>query len=668
MNAETPVLAKEFLTAAELAELRLPDLPATERAIQLMAQREDWQRAENEGCNWRRRQGRGGGIEYHYRLLPDLAQMALILRHAQPAQQSARTHAKAALATTEMWAWFERQPDARKAKARERLEMLDAAMALTRGGAAWNRALATVAAHRRVSVRSLYDWWALVEFTDRADWLPYLCPRYAGGGKEADMPPEAWELLKGDYLRPEKPNATDCIRRLRMVAAERGWELPSDRTMARRLAGLSTTTVTLRREGQKALKALIPAQQRDRSVLHALEVVNADGHRWDVFVRWPNGDIERPMMTAFQDVYSGKVLSWRVDVSENWHAVRLAFGDLVEAYGIPDHCLFDNGRHFASKKITGGTRNRFRFRVREEEPEGILTSLGVQVHWATPFAGQSKPIERAFRDFAQGLAKHPKFAGAYTGNTPMAKPENYGKTAVPLDTFLQVVAEGIAEHNARLGRTGGVCRGRSFDQVFAESYAEALIRKATPEQRRLWLLAAEAVTVNRRDGSVELLGNRFWADWLLPLRGRKVTVRFDPEFVQEPLHVYRADGAYLGAAECLEAAGFLSAEAAIAHNRKRRALMRHWKAAAEIEGAMSIDQVAAMLPKVEEPEPPEARIVRPVFAGNTALKPTPQQEEDTESADARFNRLFARAVEQQRGARNSPLLRLVPDEETEDQA
>jgi hypothetical protein len=657
VNAETPVLSKEFYTAAELAELALPGLPGTKRGINDLAISRGWQRPEYEDCNWRRRQGRGGGIEYHYRLLPDLPQMALVLRHAQPAQMSARTQAKSALATTEMWAWFERQPDARKAKARERLEMLDAAMALTRGGAAWNRALATVAMHRKVSVRALYDWWALVEFTDRADWLPYLCPRYAGGGKDADMPADAWEMLKGDYLRPEKPNVTDCIRRVRMVAAERGWELPSDRTMARRLAGLSTTTVTLRREGQKALKALIPAQQRDRGVLHALEVVNADGHRWDVFVRWPNGDIERPMMTAFQDVYSGKVLAWRVDVSENWHAVRLAFGDLVERYGIPDHCLFDNGRHYASKKITGGTRNRYRFRAREEEPEGILTSLGVQVHWATPFAGQSKPIERAFRDFAQGLAKHPKFAGAYTGNSPMAKPENYGKTAVPLDTFLEVIAEGIAEHNARAGRTGGVCRGRSFDQVFADSYAEALIRKATPEQRRLWLLAADAVTVSRRDASVELMGNRFWAEWLLPLRGRKVTVRFDPEFLQEPLHVYRADGAYLGTAECLEAAGFLSAEAAIEHNRKRRALMKHWKAAAAIENSMSIDQVAAMLPKIEEAAPPEARIVRPIFAGNAALKQRPieQEEEDPHAA-------LTRAIFHTHGR---PALRAVPDPEDE---
>ncbi len=664
MNAETPVIAKEFWTAAELAELQLPGMPGTDRAIQLMAQRDDWQLPENEGFNWRRRQGRGGGIEYHYRVLPDLAQMALVLKHAQPAQQSARTQAKAALATGEMWAWFERQPDARKAKARERLEMLDAAMALTRGGAAggaWNRALATVAAHRKVSIRALYDWWALVEFVDRADWLPYLCPRYAGGGKDAEMPPEAWEMLKADYLRPEQPNATDCIRRVRMAAAERGWELPSDRTMARRLAGLSTTTVTLRREGQKALKALVPAQRRDRSALHALEVVNADGHRWDVFVRWPGeADPVRPMMTAFQDVYSGKILSWRMDVSENWHAVRLAFGDLVEDYGIPDHCLFDNGRHFASKKITGGTRNRYRFTARQEEPEGILTSLGVQVHWATPFAGQSKPIERAFRDLAQGLAKHPRFAGAYTGNTPMAKPENYGKNAVPLDTFLEVVAQGIAEHNARIGRTGGVTRGRSFDQVFAESYAEAPIRKATPEQRRLWLLAAEAITVNRRDASVELMGNRFWAEWMVPLRGMKVTVRFDPEFLQEPLHIYRADGAYLGAAECQEAAGFLSAEAAIEHNRKRRALLRHWKAAADLEASMSIDQVAAMLPKIEAAEPPEARVVRPVFAGNAALKQQPIEQEDEDA-----NAQLLRAIRHTHGQRGLSLVRPEYDEADE---
>jgi hypothetical protein len=46
--------------------------------------------------------------------------------------------------------------------------------------------------------------------------------------------------------------------------------------------------------------------------------------------------------------------------------------------------------------------------------------------------------------------------------------------------FEQIVERGIAQHNARTGRRGGVCNGRSFDQVFAESYANGVIGKARP--------------------------------------------------------------------------------------------------------------------------------------------------------------------------------------------
>uniref|UniRef100_UPI0039800C3B transposase domain-containing protein n=1 Tax=Salmonella sp. s54836 TaxID=3159673 RepID=UPI0039800C3B len=92
------------------------------------------------------------------------------------------------------------------------------------------------------------------------------------------------------------------------------------------------------------------------------------------------------------------------------------FRDVVERYGIPHHAWLDNGRGFASKLLTGGVANRYRFKVREEDPTGILVALGVQIHWATPYHGQAKPIERAFRDLCDRVAKHPAFAGAYTGH------------------------------------------------------------------------------------------------------------------------------------------------------------------------------------------------------------------------------------------------------------
>jgi hypothetical protein len=46
------------------------------------------------------------------------------------------------------------------------------------------------------------------------------------------------------------------------------------------------------------------------------------------------------------------------------------------AFGIPVHCVLDNGRGFASKWITGGNATRFRFKVQAEDPTGLLVGLG----------------------------------------------------------------------------------------------------------------------------------------------------------------------------------------------------------------------------------------------------------------------------------------------------
>lgn len=63
---------REWLSAQEIATEALPGLPGTERALQLMADREGW---NADAFRARRRSGRGGGMEYHIGLLPSLAQV-----------------------------------------------------------------------------------------------------------------------------------------------------------------------------------------------------------------------------------------------------------------------------------------------------------------------------------------------------------------------------------------------------------------------------------------------------------------------------------------------------------------------------------------------------------------------------------------------------------------
>jgi transposase InsO family protein len=631
MSAARSTATKEWFTAAEIAEAKLPGMPETERGVQLRAIAENWPS--------RPRQGRGGGLEFPLYSLPLMARAAIALLVKLESEQPKPR--------PELAKVIGRLNEKQTAKAKAKIAALEAVTAMIRGGTPKVTAMMMVAAQAGVQVSSLYNWERTVFGLAPEDWLAALAPRHSGGTPAAGCDGPAWDFIRADWLRPERPAFTACFRRLEKAAAEHGWTLPAARTLERRLLALPEAIRTLAREGLEAVKQRYPAQERRRSHFHALEAVNADGHKWDVFVKWPDGSVARPMMCVFQDLYSGKILSWRVDRTATKDLVRLAFGDVVDLFGIPDHCWLDNGRDFASHWITGGTPNRYRFKIKDEQPDGIMTMLGVAVHWTTPYAGQSKPIERAFRDFAGDIAKHPAFAGAYVGHNPLAKPENYGSKAVPLETFLKVVGEGIIEHNARAGRRSHVAQMRSFDAVFAESYSQSPIRKAADWQRRLWLLAAEGTPVSKRDASITLLGNRYWAEFLMAWRGKKLIVRFDPQALQEDLQVYRPDGAYLGAAPVIEAAGFNDVDAARRHNEARKHYLKGVRMQLDAERRMTIDQVAALLPKTEAAEPPPAPKVVRMVNGPSLTAPAPAPEE--QSAD---ERLMITAVRQLRLVRD----------------
>jgi hypothetical protein len=291
--------------------------------------------------------------------------------------------------------------------------------------------------------------------------------------------------------------------------------------------------------------------------------------------------------------------------------------------------------------LTGGTPNRYRFKVKEEDPTGILTGLGIEIHWATPYHGQAKPIERAWRDLCENVAKHPACAGAYTGNTPSATPSDYGSKAIEWDAFVEIVNTAIAEHNARPKRRTRVCGGiHSFDSVFAASYAQSTIRKATPEQLRTMLLAAEVVTADQRDGSVRLAGNRYWCEALAEHAGKKVQLRFDPDALQAPVGVYNLAGTFLGDAECIAAVGFADTNAAREHTRARREFIRANKLQARATVRMEAAAVAAQLPAPAPETLPSARVVAPLFRGR-GVQPIDSNDSNVDEArERRFQRLM----------------------------
>ncbi|NII74244.1 transposase InsO family protein [Dyella sp. SG562] len=612
-----------WYTAAELAGL--PGLPGTERGINKAGEREGWARRQRE---------QGKGWQYSFRALPSQAQAAILLRerpHQVIPRQAATPKGDAQIRSA--WQRYDAVKQGQKDKAATRLKALQAVGALVKAGTPLMQAREVVADRLidegvEVSAASIARWQASVDGVDIKDWLAMLVPHYAGRTSTAQIEPQAWEIFKADYLRLEQPTASSCYDRLVRIANARGWTLPSLKTFTRRIEReLPRAVRLLARQGEDALMRSYPAQERDRSMFTALEAVNADGHRWDVRVRFPDGSEGRPCIVGWQDLYSGRILAWRLCDHESSDVVRLSFGDMLRNYGVPGSVYLDNGRAFASKWMTGGTPTRYRFKVREEDPAGLITALVGEdnVHWVTPYHGQAKPIERAWLDFCERISKHPAFAGAYVGNSVVNKPENYGSRVIEWDVFERTVNSEIHEHNARHGRRSKVCNGRSFNQVFDESFAKIAVRRVSEEQLRLLLLAAEAVTASALDGSVRLAGNRYWAEALSEHAGRKVVLRVDPWHLQGEAHVYALDGTFITSAPCTMAVGFADVNAAREHSRGRKQYRKAAKAMLDAERLMDAAQVAAQLPPTSAPTPPIAGIVAPVF-GLHGKKPEPRSE------------------------------------------
>ncbi|CDZ61466.1 Bacteriophage transposase [Neorhizobium galegae bv. orientalis] len=630
---------KQFYSISELVAANLPDLPRTEKSLDNLA-RAKWR---GNDATARRVPGKTKPVwEYHISLLPQAAQTRLLIVHSAPANddRNLKAEKKAAL-----WKRFEALSKDHKAACEGRLKLLLEIMRLTSAGIQVVAAISMAAKGRTVSQRTYYNWLSMVEGIDRQDWLAALAPSFSTERPRSDCDPRAWEYLTSDYLRAEAPKFSSCYRRMMKAAEKEGWKpIPHERSLRRRLdAEVSEAVQKLARNGKEKAKGLYPAQRRTRSHLHAMQMVNMDGHKLDVFVRVPwSPQPVRMFLVGIQDLYSGKILAWRLSDSENKETVRLVIGDMVEQFGIPDRIYLDNGRSFASKWISGGAATRYRFKVREEDPEGLLVTLGIEPRWTNPYSGQSKPIERAWGDLAENISKHPFCAGAYTGNKPDAKPENYGNRAVPLEDFRAHVGREIVEHNVRTGRKAQTCKGRSFDETFQASIdAGAIVRWPTAAQRSLWLLASEVIRAQKGSGEIHYHGNRYWSRELNQYAGQKVTIRFDPDNLHGSIKVYDLKNSLICDAACIADAGFDDQEAARQHARKRRDYQKAIAAEKAAQTALSASQLADILTRGEtaraKHEPIQPKVTR-LVRGNLALQQQPAAD------DGAFEDSFSRAL------------------------
>lgn len=550
---------RDWLTAKELATEALPELPASERGIQLYAERAGW----NECIPWcRERKGRGGGLEYHINLLPTLARLDYTRRHqrieAPPPAAAAeltlgeglsdraareRDARLAILAAYETFSQANRLSEASRTQIFvDRYNMGSIAVD------GWIRGVV-----RRLSKRTLARWRA-AKFVGRADRLA-VDKSAARKGKstlalanDGAVQTFVLALIAHQPLLAASQVRTLCRDEFgdRLTVGRRAVDMPPIRTFQHFLAKLKATeTVALTK---------LSNPDRYRSTMAPSGV---GSYRW---VQEPNtlwmidaSPVDALCTDGRHSIYVAIDIATRrvklyVSRTPRASAVAMLIRRAILAWGAPTSIKTDNGSDFVA-----------------EATKRLFTSLEIEMILSTAYTPQQKGhVERVIRTFQHDCATLlPGFIGhsvadrkriedrkSFADRLGEDTAEAFGVslTGAALQTQVDRWAETIyeqREHSALKGASPAAAARQSTKPI------------RTVDPRALDLLL---MPIAGKDGlrTVTKFGVRidhFHYVVAASLPGDRVLVRMDPADAGRAFAFDADTGAYVGEAICPELAG-----------------------------------------------------------------------------------------------------------------
>lgn len=554
---------------------------------------------------------------------------------------------------------------------------------------------AVMQAHN-VSRATLHRYRAAADGHHVSEWLPRLSPKFKGGRPPVEFTEAAWKHILDAYLSTSEPPFSAVMNDARIRARHAGWVIPSNDAVWYRLSKEPGWLITLGRKGKKALERAQPAVKRDYTTLALHELWCSDGRKLDVWCKWPDGTVARPFLIAWQEVRTRVILGVKGCLSPSAHMVLASFRMALERAGTaPDFAKLDNGREYASKDVTGGQSNRYRYQVKVGEPIGVMTHLGVEVEWSEPGRGQDKPIESFWVYFAQMVDRFPGFRGAYCGKDVVSKPEDFDiRNARPIAELEARIVEVLQYFNNEHRHTGQGMNGKTPMELYAELAAN--IERPAVDPVYLEMCNAGKAQIKPGQGNVYTLDipgygqHRYWSERIAMMPqtvlGRKHNIYYDLEDPKRPISVW--DGMeYLGEASLQDNISFRGegSDRAAQHKREKNARMAPQKKAlkdiqAQAKAAppalpmpagwdvlprlgLTFDAKPKHAPQLPEPEafdvweptgkpgelrnPETGETVTDKYAAAAVLHPEPQQQD--EDAEERYlAEMKKRADEQKR--------------------
>lgn len=546
-------MSKTYYSASELAGLKLPGLPATERGINRAATK----------CGWAFREvkGRGGRTgtrkEYAAAALPSPARTALIERHLiTPVSSSpAATTAGALPATSKLTLAGLLLPQASNDLTDKQRGERDARSGVL---AAIRRLQANSGCSQEAAMTTLLTTAATGKLDPALDsllrlardprgrcgngypsirslkrWLkaPDLAPKIT----QQDMSVPAWApALMKLYGQPQKPSLASCIEDLPQ-ALPAGVAIPSYHAARRFIDKLGNVERQRGRLLSREIKNLLPFKRRDATDMTPDAIYTADGHKFDAEVSHPrHGKAFRPEITTVLSVPTRRCVGWSAGLAESTWAVMDALRNAVETGGIPAIWYVDNGCGYKNASM-------------EDEVVGFVRGkLGTHIEHSLPYNSQARGVEeRSHKSiWVRAAKKLPTYMGADMDR--QARQKVFKLTRAHLkDTgsspllmawaaFIEWAQGQIDAYNNRPHRslpklrdaTTGKLRHQSPNEAWQaaidEGWAPTMVSAAEAQD----LFRPEIIATTTR-GEVRLFSNLYFSHDLQEFTGEKVRVGYD---------------------------------------------------------------------------------------------------------------------------------------------
>lgn len=393
-----------------------------------------------------------------------------------------------------------------------------------------------------------------------------LLAQYGKRGGSTVVDDRLYEYFKNLYLKEGAPSLYSCWEQTKGYAIREEIELnefPSHHSFRRRLEKeIPKQAIYLARYGYSAWNRKYSNYiERDYSNIICGKVWVSDHAQIDIACLTETGESVFPWVTAWRDFKSSKWLGWLLQTGHpNSDHIFQTFYYAAENYGLPTDVIIDNGKDYRCKDFAGG-RKRITIDTNQAKATSMLSELNIKVHFAQPYNGQTKPIERDFLKIKELLSKH---SVGYRGGNILERPEKLKEEIkkgmiMPFNEFKELFDDFVINVLNKKPSQGKVLKGLSPDELFNREFTEKIT--TSKDALKLFCMRTSRIFKIGRNGIKDNeLGITYWADWMSARTDLKVYLRRDIKNYKEAW-VFRADNdEFIGNVSAMSAVAALDAD------------------------------------------------------------------------------------------------------------